>query len=873
MAQHIDTAPEAVTPAGQAFDYPADPAKATIVLVNMPCDPQHRNVGLNRAAYDTYIDAQIVATANPNVPGGAAWIVGTDQVLYDPEYNLKAQVSYEVAARRYNYGRITTALGVKWYVFYTPVYVNQTVTRFMADVDEFPSYDWGLGYSMIERGHIAVAASQADTYGANYLTAPEPIDAPPVQGVLASALLGADPTSWTVLVISANDLRGGTGFPFFDRHVNANLIDSADNVATIATIDSNGDVQSEIPTANYPWLAYTGDTPSEVVDTLLPGHTITNPGGTIASGWAWHIANNGGRGGVDLNYNFQTFTAPAAGTVSHFNVAGVGMVVKLVLDTPAPRTSPRQPSGDQPGPMTAIWFQHCSAAVDGHAEEGDVIGTSGDGGGLYSPHLHVHGMIDNGNTASAFNRCNFWGFTTDGTPVIDPFVPKVEASQLSTIDGVPAGGGVYLFTMEGFAEYMTIMQGAPWVTSGIIDVRLVPSWVVGGGGDADFEPQIPSLDPSDDSWGVAAAIPNYVAEVVSLTATPAVLNNWRATVLGAYGATVYRKLVTAPFTDIMVGNGDSTVIFRPDQWPHANIAFQAVSGAAHGEPSIRLIPTGYNYLGTLQGIETPVGGSAGLMHSGFGSAASQVASADMSPYLSAFSSYQSWIVAFRNKQLAVELGLTQIALNAGVQGIQTVMGAVSGAAGGAVGGGGAGAVSGAAMGAIGAIGGLATAGITTSNTIQMLDVSTDGSFDIAAFQATLSGQAAVNTFDAWFQGLFSASGGGTPNRMASGWRAIVEQAFSIVIAMPSTERINALLSEWKRYGYMIGQAFTPPRLDPMTKYTYWKTTGATIIGTAPQEKRESIAQAFDQGTTVWNSLADIGTDVADANTPRAGISY
>jgi hypothetical protein len=149
--------------------------------------------------------------------------------------------------------------------------------------------------------------------------------------------------------------------------------------------------------------------PTLISDTISPLHSITNPGGTIADGWQWHLDNNSNRGGADFDYNFQTFTAPAAGTVTHFDITGVGMVVKLVLDTPAIRINP-QLTTDAYGPMTAIWFQHCSAAVDGHAEMGDIIGTSGDGYGAYSPHLHVHGMINNTNSSPSTARCNFWGF-------------------------------------------------------------------------------------------------------------------------------------------------------------------------------------------------------------------------------------------------------------------------------------------------------------------------------------------------------------------------------------------------------------------------------------------------------------------------------
>jgi hypothetical protein len=289
---------------------------------------------------------------------------------------------------------------------------------------------------------------------------------------------------------------------------------------------------------------------------------------------------------------------------------------------------------------------------------------------------------------------------------------------------------------------------------------------------------------------------------------------------------------------------------------------------------IRIIPDGYNLLGSQLGIDTPTGGHAGLTETGYGKAASNVASNDLTPYLAAFSSHQTWLVNQMNKALAVELGLENIQLNAGVQGIQTVLGGGASAAGGAIDGAGAqGIAASGAKSLLGAAGSLATAQMQASNTITMLDIAQDGSFDIGAYQLGLSGLASLAAFDTWVQSLSSNSGSGTAERLASSWRAIVEQAFSVIIAVPSAERVSKLLSEWRRFGYMIGQAFAPTRLDPMTKMSYWETSETVILGAVPQERRQTIASAFERGLTVWASLADIGTDVTGTNAPRAGISY
>lgn len=194
------------------------------------------------------------------------------------------------------------------------------------------------------------------------------------------------------------------GIKYIEMYGNSLLIRADDDNNILAHSANGVDI----------WFAELNDiggTPpvASLIDTIWPGHSITNPGGTIASGWQWHLDNNGDRGGVDFNYNFQNFTAPGAGTVDHFDVTSVGMVVRLILDTPADRINP-QLTNDAYGPMTAIWFQHCSDSFDGPVSQGDVIGTSGNGYGDYGAHLHVHGMINNGGSAPSSARCNFWGF-------------------------------------------------------------------------------------------------------------------------------------------------------------------------------------------------------------------------------------------------------------------------------------------------------------------------------------------------------------------------------------------------------------------------------------------------------------------------------
>lgn len=185
----------------------------------------------------------------------------------------------------------------------------------------------------------------------------------------------------------------------------------------LAVIFDDGSRKLAVPTPGGLWIVQSGGGPPDpgagtLIDNILPGHAFAE--GSLADDWQWHLDNNGGphgRGGNDLNYSFGTpFKAPGSGTVTHFDVSGVGMVVKLILDTPAPRTQPAF-ENDYPGPMLAVWFQHCSGSVgDGHYNQGDVIGTSGDGYGDYPAHLHVHGKQTTDNSSSGVDRTCFWHF-------------------------------------------------------------------------------------------------------------------------------------------------------------------------------------------------------------------------------------------------------------------------------------------------------------------------------------------------------------------------------------------------------------------------------------------------------------------------------
>lgn len=235
---HINDVPDGVTQAGLDFDYTDPPSFIEVVLVNVPIDPDHLNVVRTAAAMDTFIAAQIAATPDPTDPGGAAWTMTLN--LQDPSRDLQVEVAYQDALLYYNYGRLT--IGTRnWYVFYSPEALNKNITKFMADIDEWLSYEWTLGYSMIERGHIAVAAAaSAPSLAQAWAYCLEPESFSPADLIAYNSFETNPLGDAAVLVVSAVDLRAN---PFVA--VDADVVDTMQDIIT--NPQATGTVVAEDP--------------------------------------------------------------------------------------------------------------------------------------------------------------------------------------------------------------------------------------------------------------------------------------------------------------------------------------------------------------------------------------------------------------------------------------------------------------------------------------------------------------------------------------------------------------------------------------------------------------------------------------------------
>lgn len=179
---------------------PTDVVPIPVVLVTARLDPEYRNIAPNAAAVDAFIAAEITA--------GRALPIDVER--WDPWSDL--QLTLDLAdGVRYNYARFTLG-GRSWYAFLSGRYLNLNDVIFDVTPDVWTTYGPTIGYSFVDRGHVAVAASAAGDIG--YCLEPEPFTPGPLTGY---AGYNVDPLGGTrVLVVSTTDLRADPFTPVDD---------------------------------------------------------------------------------------------------------------------------------------------------------------------------------------------------------------------------------------------------------------------------------------------------------------------------------------------------------------------------------------------------------------------------------------------------------------------------------------------------------------------------------------------------------------------------------------------------------------------------------------------------------------------------------
>ena len=232
---------------------PTDVVPIPLVLVTAPLDADYRNVALNAAAVDAFIAAELAADRGY-----------TTQV---ERWSLWSAVQVELPIQQaapFNYGRFTIG-GRHWYAFLSAEYLNLTTSRYRVQGDEWTTYAPSLGYSTIQRGHIAVAASSGgDT---SFCLEPEPY----APGALVGyAAYQADPLGTpAVLVISTTDL---TADPFVV--VDADTADTATDFIT--DTQATGDIEAPQPVGDpQPFHYNIGQTSTDYDDHFVYPYAVS----------------------------------------------------------------------------------------------------------------------------------------------------------------------------------------------------------------------------------------------------------------------------------------------------------------------------------------------------------------------------------------------------------------------------------------------------------------------------------------------------------------------------------------------------------------------------------------------------------------------
>lgn len=828
-------------PAGE----PAEETPVAVVLVTSGLDAAGSATPVNTAAVDTFISGEVSA--------GRAH--STTVVRWNPWGVLDVQLGLK-AASAYNYARFTLPDGSRWYGYLSAEYLNLTTTRYTVAPDDWTTYAPSIGYSFVRRGHVAVAASVNDTYGDQYLLEPEPIEARPDFPAALGEAFGESLSEWTAVVVSANDLRGEGSPRFFQPHVLSEAVANAASVATGATAGFLPAPQWEIEQPNYPWVGSGGGGGGGYV-WPFPLDTFNTNNGEPEDGF--RTAGRPTHDGIDMGYGIANITGTPIRAVKGGEVVFAGFASGY-------GNRVRIDHGDGYESTYSHMFEAPSVSVGQVVAQGDTLGGIGTTGDSTGNHLHFE--IYSQSAGDYIDPIAFMAVENPDNVIVGEgsgggggagtvYVPKVVPALPGTIDGAPAGGGIFLFSMTGLRNYLAVMQNAPWVLDGISSIRFVPSWAVANNGASGPPESTPPRDPNSPAWEVAAGLAQYVLTLNTANPTQTALTNWRNTVLSVVGASDWRKLVTSQFCEVVVSGG-SDVSYAPETIRSNDIRFRGVAGGVHGGSTVA-IPLDVFGVGSTPPVPLDTDGTATMGAAGYGLANASPNLQEIGFAQLAYGVEFAESVMFRQRALAVAEAIANANITLGNQAVQTGIGA---AAAGAIAGGPA------AL-AVGAVG-LGSAVVSAGATMNVLDMKLEESVNIAAYQAgynTLLGEWGMQTA---LQSTEGVSGRGGTHTLA-GWKGSDGEALSVCVKLPSPDRVRAAVSMWERYGYMVGRAFIPPRLDPMTAYSYWQMEDVDVVGSMPADARERVAARFRQGTTVWTNIAQIGTK--PANTPRAGISY
>jgi hypothetical protein len=526
--------------------------------------------------------------------------------------------------------------------------------------------------------------------------------------------------------------------------------------------------------------------------------------------------------------------------------------------------------------------------------------------------------------------------TTDLTAATgDQYDPKLVTAKGGPAFGLPAGASYYVFQNgNAFQNYLMLMQDKPWVTQGIISIKLIPDVKRYYEG---FEYADGGLEPAD--YLVAAPPAGPLPLVYSMYA------DWRNSqeIYDAIPAEYrhLRKLWTYPYMVVELTTWNGTpVILKPDSWNNSNADLIELATFIAPAERISISPRSYNALtdnnidarypgfpvaqfprnqgddnGEYLDITTQIAnfptmaivnnGAIGYMAANSQSIPQQYRNSEWSQQKAMAGAQASYDNASSGMDLTQAMNEASTYMDQAqsinnqnmqreVTGTNMVSGVVSGGAGGALAGGPGGAIAGLSGGGISAV----TQGMNLVS--QMATTEANRAARMHGASRQLAGQLTAQgnirdtnkslaDFSAkgdYFNTIMTISARvqdaqltqpSVSGQQGGETMALVHNDIkvSVRIKMIDYAAIRRIGDFWHRYGYAVN-TFVKMPVSLMTNenFTYWKLSEVYLVsGDMPQTFKGAIRGIFEKGVTVWRDPDKMGQVNIGDNPVIGGIAF
>ena len=474
--------------------------------------------------------------------------------------------------------------------------------------------------------------------------------------------------------------------------------------------------------------------------------------------------------------------------------------------------------------------------------------------------------------------------------------PNLDTAHSRIVDGLPSGAGLYFFTSEQYASFMSKVSGSPWISKSITLAVGVPAAFVHGV-DASVGGVACKRVTSEDSvnlanvltWDTEVGFKNIFSEMGGLDR--------------------FKKFYTFPYMYMQLDNNTgSPLLLKPELMSMApTLQLSAVTVVVPPHLRIGIVPFGYGVAAYDEQANRPnqaytyatfAGERTGYVRNGLGlqtavwfqsfpqfslvndeylnylvstqntreaqyaGAGWTLARSNASSRLSYNQALTNMSNAYANNQLSNQQFQNSLMGSIG----NTALGALSALSGGNIG---------------GALGGVASGILNTGISVANQDLNNQMFYNNQQTAITLAGQnlglaqwaaqgdyeQAIRSLNATVQDAaltqpsMSGQVGGDGFNMASGNFGVNLRVMTVGIG-----RARAIADYWARYGYAVNRYVdVGTHLNLMQRYTYWKCADVYVTSFAGDESSKDVVRGImERGVTVWRDPREVG---------HVGLSY